>query len=317
MKTATAALRLLLEDPHLDPDHLDWTHLRRVAEAERVIVRLADRLTGRGETVPPVFGAAAVRARARAERLVMVVAQVSDACRRHGVPHAFLKVAERYPDSGRDLDLLVAPRSPDVDRLILRDLPVAPQRRSWRGRLTGAATYVIAGDLVLDVHHGRLGQFGEHARYAQGLLQRVRAVPLAGTGCPAPPPEDHLLLLAMNQVYTRPAFRLGDVYWTLATLRERVFAWSDLVPMARTIGILPALLSYVEHVDEVHRRVFSEAPPLRFPRPRLVGRVYLRQVRHALTTHDWASAARLSCLPVVALASGVRRLAPHHRRPSR
>ena len=312
----TAALRLLLEDPRLDPDELDWAALRRVADAGRVIVRLADRFARRGETVPPAFGAAAVRARSRTERLVTLIAHVGDACRRHGVPHAFLKVVERYPDSGRDLDLLLAPRAVDVDRLLLRDLPVAPEPRGWRGRLTGAATYRVAGDLVLDVHHGRLGQFGEHAAYALGLLQRVRTVALPGTVCLAPPEEDHLLLLAMTQVYTRPAFRLADVYWTLATLRERLFAWDALVPTARAIGVLPALLSYVEHVDEVHRRLFSDAPPLRFPRPRQTGRLYFRQVRHRLATHDWAGAARLSCAPVVALASGVRHLA-HHRRASR
>jgi putative nucleotidyltransferase-like protein len=306
---AAGALRMLLDDPRLDPDDLDWTALRRAAVAGGVIVRLADRFARRGETVPPAFGAAAVHARTRAEQMVMLVDRIGAACRRHGVAHAFLKITERYPDAGSDLDLLVEPRSADVDHLLLHELPATPRPRGLRDRLTGATTYQVAGGLLLDIHHGRLGQFGERAGYAQTLLGRVRDASLPGVTCRAPVAEDHLLVQALHQVYTRPTFRLADAYWTITVLRHGNLRWEVLLETARGLAFLPGLEAYVRYMDRVHHRLFATQASggLRFPDTRLAGRLYLRQVRAAVAARDWGAAARLCSLPVFAAEALWRR----------
>ena len=125
LRLRESALRLLLEDPRLDLDGLDWAELRRVAERAGVIVRLADAVARRHETVPARFAAGAARACARTQCALALVDRLSEACDRLGIAHAFLKTVERYPDSGPDIDLLIADPSRSVDRLILRDLPAA------------------------------------------------------------------------------------------------------------------------------------------------------------------------------------------------
>src|SRR5687768_14301884 len=97
---STQVLRLLLADPRLDPDEVDWAELREVAIAHGVIVRLADAVAARGEGVPPRVRAAAARATARTQRALAIVDELGIRCEAMGLPHAFLRTVETYPDSG-------------------------------------------------------------------------------------------------------------------------------------------------------------------------------------------------------------------------
>src|SRR5438105_774668 len=222
-RQAWAVLRLLLDDPRFDADDLDWTLVRAVAERAGVIVRIADTIVRRGEELPPRLAESAAVACTHTQRVLEIVDQLGAACRRLGIAHAFLKTAERYPDTGRDIDLLIAEptRNGAIDAAILRSLPAAPRKRSWRSRLAGSCTYAAASGIVIDIWHGRLGLLGEHARYARLLLERARPMALGMTTCVAPSAEDNLLLIDTQQVYARPAFRLADVYWTIRMLQNR------------------------------------------------------------------------------------------------
>jgi len=323
----TAALRLLIDPTSVDPDELDWAELRPVAERGGVIVRLADALTRRGETLAPRFAAAAARACARTQQALEVMDRLGERCTQLGIAHAFLKAVERYPDTGRDVDLLIADPSPAVDRLILRDLPAAPRARGFRTRLSGSRTYTAAHDIVIDIHHARLGRFGEQARYARTLVERASVVPVGPTACVAPSPEDHFLLVATQQVYTRPALRLADVYWAVTMLRrDDQLRWDYLFAAALAMGMLPAVGAYLAYVDRVHTRLLGrtlltadllarfEAPPsvpqsaqagIRFPAVRTVRQLYVKHIHATLEAGRWHSAARLSLLPVAAaLAAG-------------
>src|SRR5438105_1343098 len=182
-RQAWAVLRLLVDDPRFDPDDLDWTLVRAVAERAGVIVRIADTIVRRGEELPPRLAESAAVACTHTQRVLEIVDQLGAACRRLGIAHAFLKTAERYPDTGRDIDLLIAEPTRDgaVDAAILRSLPAAPRKRSWRSRLAGSCTYAAASGIVIDIWHGRLGLLGEHARYARLLLERARPMALGMT----------------------------------------------------------------------------------------------------------------------------------------
>ena len=172
-RLAWAVLRLLLDDPRFDADDLDWTLVRAVAERAGVIVRVADTIVRRGEELPPRLAESAAVACTHTQRVLEIVDQLGAACRRLGIAHAFLKTAERYPDTGRDIDLLIAEptRNGAIDAAILRSLPAAPRKRSWRNRLAGSCTYAAANGIVVDIWHGRLGLLGEHARYARSVAR--------------------------------------------------------------------------------------------------------------------------------------------------
>jgi hypothetical protein len=316
------ALRLLLNDSRVDLDELDWTAVRDVAERGGVIVRLAQAIVARRETLPANFAEAVARASARTQRMWELVDGLRERCAQLGIAHAFLKAAERYPDAGRDIDLLIAETSPDVDRAILRDVPATLRARGFRNRLTGSRTYTAAYGIVIDIRHGRLGQFGEQARYARLLLDRAGPVAVGPTTCIAPSPADHFLLLATQQVYTRPALRLADVYWALATLRQsQALPWDYVFATALSMGMLPAVGAYLEYVDRMHARLFDRPllpdgllsrfqganrgrlvrdPDGRFPRTPVARRLYLNQIQATVEAGRWNSAARLSLMPLVA-----------------
>jgi hypothetical protein len=325
-RQAWSVLRLLLDDPRLDADNLDWTAVRAVAERAGVIVRVADTLVRRGEELPARLAESAAEACARTQHVLEIVDRLGAACRRLGIAHAFLKTAERYPDTGRDIDLLITEAGTGIDAAILRAVPAAPRRRSWRKRVAGSCTYAAAHGVVIDIWHGRLGILGEHARYARILLDRAHPVALGMTSCLAPSEEDNLLLIDTQQVYTRPAFRLADVYWTIRTLENRQLNWDYVFATALSMGMVPAVGTYLQYIDGIHARLagvplldaaviarFHGSPSgdaTRFPSARAAARLYLQQIGATLESGRWHSAARLSLLPVIAaaaLAAGSRR----------
>jgi len=327
------ALHLLLGDPRGDPDELDWAALRPLAERGVAVVRLADSITRRGEVLPPRFAAAAAAACARTQHVLELVDRLGAACARLGIAHAFLKVVERYPDSGRDLQILIADPSRTADRALLQYVPAAPRARELRERLVGTTTYAAAYGITIGVRHGRLGRLGEHARYARILLGRARPAAAGVVTCMAPAPEDHLLLLATHQAYTWPAVRLGDVRWAIGTLRAQTLNWDYVFATALSMGTLAAVGCYLGYLDHLHSELLlrsllpdtvlarfagndtphagtSRRPVARFPWPRAAAALYWQQVRATLESGRWHSAARLSLLPVVAaLAARTRKTA--------
>ena len=316
-----AALRLLL-DPNADPDQIDWADMRPVAERGGVVVRLADMLQQRGETVPSQFAAAAARACTRTQQVLEIVDRLGERCVQLGIQHAFLKAAERYPDTGRDIDLLVAETSPRVDRAILAALPAAlrPRGASLRNRLAGSRTYGAAHGIVVDIAHGRLGKFGEQARFARLLLANAAPTQVGPTSFVAPAAADHFLLLATQQVYTRPALRLADVYGAIVMLhRPEPLNWDYVFATALAMGMVPAVGAYLEYIDRMHVRILNRpllsdsllsrfqakdqarpAQDTRFPRIPVARRLYLSQLQATVEAGRWHSAARLSLMPLIA-----------------
>jgi hypothetical protein len=314
-------LRLLLDDPRLDLDEVDWAAVRAVAQHTGVIVRVADAVARRNERLPERLADSAAQACGRTQRVLEIVDQLSAICVRRGIAHAVMKTAERYPDTGRDIDLLVSTSRRDTP--ILNSLPAVARKRTWRHQLAGSSTYTAAHGIVIDIWHGRLGSLGEHARFARLLLERAGPVAVGVTTFVAPASEDHLLLIAAQQMYTRPAFRLSDVYWTIAALRDQKVNWDYLFATALSMGLVSAVGTYVQYVDAVYFRLFNRSlidadvatrfhgffqqaaarSSERFPNPRAAARLYLQHFRATIESGRWHSAARLSLMPVVAAAA--------------
>ena len=321
------ALNVLLSQPDgsasLDLDEVDWSELRQAGQRGGALVRIADAVKSPREPLPPRFAQGVAEACRRAQQVVGLVDTLSRRCNQLGLSHAFLRTAEAYPDASRTIDLLIGDSSTQRDHDILRDIPAVSLPGLLHHRLAGVTSYRVAyGNRVL-IRHGRLGRLGEHARFARLLLQRARPRPM-GTATPlAPSGEDHVLLLAMHQLYTRPEFRLSDLYCAVQAVRAPDFDWDYLFATALSTGIVPSVGCYLQYLDRIHQtvsgrellsadvvgRFSSVARPIsqagtasdaRFPRTRAAARLYLQNLRATLESGRWHSAARLSLIPVLA-----------------
>jgi glycosyltransferase involved in cell wall biosynthesis len=314
----------------IDPDELDWSELRQTAERGGTLVRVADAIQNPRDELPTRFAEATAAACRRAQQVVDLVDQLTDACSRLGISHAFVRTAECYPDPPPAIDLLIGEPSGKVDRDITRTLHAVRQRGSLHHRLAGVATYTAAYGNRLLIRHGRLGRMGEHARFARILLARARPRAM-GTASPmTPTPADHVLLLAMHQLYTRPEVRLSDLHTAITALRETEMDWDYAFATALSTGTVPTVGCYLEYLDrvaelvtdrpvvpvEIRRRfaVGASTPAFaddaRFPRTRAAAALYMNNLRATLEAGRWHSAARLSLVPVLAaLTTGHRRSA--------
>lgn len=301
-----------------DPNHFDWAALRRAAERGGALVRVADALHQPDEPLPASFAAKAAEACRRSQQTVELVAHLSDSCRKLGQPHAFLRTAECYPDPPRIIELLVAETSPRVDRDITRELRATRAHSALHHRLAGATTYWLPNNIRLLIRHGRLGRLGEHARFARLLLARAGPKDM-GTATPiVPSPIDHVLVLAMHQVYGRPDFRLSELHTAIDALRSPLREWDDAFATALSTATVNAVGAYLRYLDRVYRAVRTECliPDdvlQRFtmdpgkPRAPSTALLYWQHLRATIESGRWHSAARLSLMPlIVAFTSGTR-----------
>ena len=312
------ALQLLLAAPRsgLELTDLDWSELRVAAKRGGALVRVADAYSGR-EPLPQRFSAAAAQACANAQRVLELVAQLSDTCNRLGIAHAFLRTVECYPDAPGTIELLVGTPSAGIDQLILRDLPATKRRAALHHRLANVTTYTAAYGNRVVIRHGRIGRLGEHARYARLLLARAGQLTVGTMTCLAPSRSDHLLLLTMTQLYRRPTFRLSDVLSGVEAIRLGQIDWDYLFATALSMGIVPVVGCYLQYLDRIHRSLAHRAlvPTETLARFETAGeeqgaaRLYLQHIRATLESGRWHSAARLSLLPVMAALTGLRRTA--------
>jgi hypothetical protein len=327
-----ALLRLLLDDPRLDPDDLDWSVILPAAIQHRMLLRLAAWFDRRHELPPAEIAASIDRERQRLNGVIALVARIEERCAQREIDHVFLKLAQQLPDVGRDLDLLVSGTALDVDAsLVGQDQSGTPQP-NLRGRLAGTTSYPVpACDITIAVHHGRVGRLGEHERYARQLLRRQRRVCVGSVSFTALCPEDAFLLQVLDRLYGRPTLRLRDVHWAITTVRGGALDWDYLIGAARATGIIAGLSCYLGFVDQVHQELFGRAllrADLRqrlesfdwgtvaftngsyhFPAARVTGRLYFTEFWSDVATGNWEAASRLFFLPVVAAAAGYRRLA--------
>src|SRR5438045_1585042 len=102
-----ALLRLLLDDLRVDPDDLDWSMVLPAATRQGLLLRLGAWFERRHELAPPPVADAIDRARERLGCIVGLIARIEARCAEREIDHVFLKIAQQYPDVGRDVDVLV------------------------------------------------------------------------------------------------------------------------------------------------------------------------------------------------------------------
>ncbi len=326
-RLAAALLRLLLGRSGAEEfgDERDWAVVARIGAENAVLVRCTERLQAAGVHPPACVTDAAARLAARARAMLDAAAAVGDLCRSRGIPFIYPKLLQHVPDMGRDLDLLVLPRSAELDGHLRRALGAVPLPTGLRERITGAASYRIPGcPAVLDVLHGRLGVLGEQTGFPATLLRRSRPVATGGK-FDVPSPEDQLVLQGMQRVYGRTGIRLGEVVATVRLLRHETLDWDYVMATARETAIHSGLACYLSYVGQIHAEAVGEplpCPPAarslmrghwgrvhfrgggyRFPAAAVNCRLYLRRLADGLASGRWAELGRLGLMPAVAAAT--------------
>ncbi len=328
---AAAALRLLLEGV-LPADVLDCGEaFLQLAHGNAIFVRVAEACAALQVSVPDRFAAAVARERRRVAATLAVVRTVSEACRRRGIGFVFPKALQHYPDMGTDVDLVVLSSSADRDHELLAGLTAMSRHATVRDRVAGVRRYAIAGcDTPLDIAHGRLGNFGEHARFAAELVRRARPRVIEGFEFRTPDPEHQLVLQGIQRVYGRLSFRLADVLYTIVAARDDRLNWDSVLHDARQTGVLAGLGCYLGYVDQIHDRAFGRRllpgrlrrvlgadrwgrvefrdRAYRFPSVRVSACLYARQFGALVAQGEWRAAARLTLLPLVGVAAGAPKL---------
>ncbi len=327
-----ALLRLLLDDARVDPDDLDWSLVLPAATRNGLVLRLGAWFERRHEMAPGPVSDAIEQARERLGCIVGLIARIESRCAEHGIDHVFLKIAQQFPDVGRDVDVLVPASARGVDAALLGRESGIAEPATLRRRIAATSTLRIPEcDTTLVVRHGRVGRLGEHERYARQLLRRQRRVCIGSVSWTAPPPEDALLLMVLDRLYGRPAIPLRDVHWTISTVRSNGLDWDYLIGAARSTGLIAGLSCYLDYAEQIHRQLFArplladtirsrlaggdwgrvafESGCYRFPAARVTSRLYFDEFCADLATGNWEAATRLVFLPLVAAAAGYRRLA--------
>lgn len=331
MLTHINLLRLLADDPLADPADMDLVEAQRLACGGAVIVRLADALRAYDDELPPQLAAAAARACAATQCKLAIVDRLTERCTTLGLAHAFLGVAERYPDSASVTLLVDSPWSLEVDRTVLQTLPsrAAKPRRAgarFERRLAGSTTYVAAYGIELRLRHGRIGRFGEQARFARLLLQRARPQTVGPTTCMVATPEDYFLVLVTERAYMRPSAHVADFAWAVSALRAPDFDWDYVFATALSLGVSASVATYIGYLLALYRVVSNgrrgdlvpaavrvrfgvAADPAATPYPptQVLAKSFVENLRATLAAGRWESAARLTMLPVVAAFAGMDR----------
>ncbi|HEV2704448.1 MAG TPA: nucleotidyltransferase family protein [Pyrinomonadaceae bacterium] len=335
--TSHAALALrLLSGEACDAQTVErivWDELLRVARRNFVLVRLAERLSQLGVSAPASFTEAAEDERRRGAQMLAVIGRISRACEEQGIAYLFAKSFQHYPDMGGDIDLFVASSSGAVDRAVLKGTAAERVSQDLRSRMSGVAAYrVCGGEFALEIYHGRIGVLGEHAALVGELIRRGERASVGGGLFLVPTAEDLLVLQGMQRVYRHDFIRLCDVLSTVALAGRDALDWDYVWRTSEQLGTTYGLCSYLSYVGQIRRETLGrELLPVelrrrftvescgrgefrggvfRFPRGRVVARVYLGKLRAAARTGNWDGISRLSLMPFVVAAALTRRLSP-------
>ena len=326
---AELTLRVLLGGGAAPPlGYVDWGLWERIAQGNRVIVRLAERLSHAHAGPPQAFTDAAAREAARARAVYSAMRRVDAACARWKIPYIFLKATRRYPDAGRDVDMLVPRDATRIDAMLVSDLQATPLRKGFRERVAGSAGFLVDGAVLLDVHHGWLGLCGEQRALAEFLLERGRPVDVGGATLWGLSPTDEVLLQGAQLGRGRGWFRITDALYTIDAVRGQRLDWDELMRSAERVGALAGLSCYLTYVARIHEHLFGQAllpdavarrlsstgwgtvefsnGAFHFPRIAVSARVYLGQLGADITARRWRSAARVCLLPLVVVAAALR-----------
>ena len=267
----------------------------------------------------------------RIDAALQALDEICQAMESSGYPVTVMKSLDHWPDIGNDIDLYTSASREVVGRLLQRKFGAWRKRRTWGDQLANKCSYGIPGlRTTIEVHHGRLGQTGEHRMIAQRLLARRRWKKFSEHVFPVPAPEEQLMAATLQRMYRHFFVRVCDVANTMGLLRSGSVDFEELRAASEPAGIWPGVISYLTLTSEYARTYrahtmdfntenapLSKAEPvhmfvrgawLRVPM-RHAFNLYLRQLSRLALRGDVSGALRLALLPPLASVARLAYLA--------
>ncbi|MGC2195670.1 MAG: hypothetical protein WA628_13410 [Terriglobales bacterium] len=246
----------------------------------------------------------------------------------HGCPIMVMKTLDHWPDTGSDLDLLVAASDGEVCGIFQNDLQAIKQSQSWGDRLAHKFNFRVP-DLpeLVEVHVGCLGQTGEQIPLAVGALSRRVQQMYGEYSLPVPLPEDRIVIATLQRMYRHYYIRLTDIVNIFGLLTNRRVDFDRLKAIAEVGSIWPGvatLLTIVcqhglryggqsiclpESVTAAARfnseRTYLDRKFVRVPLVPEAADLFLHQLAGTGRKHNFRAMMRLTLLPVLATAAFV------------
>jgi hypothetical protein len=243
-----------------------------------------------------------------------------------GCPTVVIKSLDHWPDIGNDLDLYTTANEPAVRSLLQRRFGAVSGPRTWGDRLAAKCGFHIPGmQATVEVHHGRLGQTGEHRALAQRFITRRVHANFLEHRFLVPAPEERVIAATLQRMYRHFYFRICDVANTAGLAERRELDYAELHRAATSAGILAGVSSYLNIVSTYLRQyggrplqlpaaitknalfdgpvLFVRGPWLRVPVFSTAVPLYSKQATAMLLRRDLSGTLRLGLLPPLASAA--------------
>lgn len=318
-----------------DWDHVEWAKLVQLVSKNAILVRTHESVIAAGVSKPSDQYTAVVRQEAeRVKMTVELMVRLHEICATADVKYVYTKAFQHYPDMGHDIDLFVGDRSRRPDAALRQAFGDRMTERSGSllNRISGKMGYRIEGfSSPLEIHHGRLGHFGEHREFASLLLENRREHEHDGNPVFVPRLEDSLIVQALQRIFGHRYIRISDIVGTVAAVREGTLDWDYITATSREAGVLGGVSCYLSYVEQIYQGVMGQPflPAVeslqiqdrrwgrpafdgsyyRFPVGSVLGRAYSEKIWNELHKGNWECVGKLSLLPPVACHVTARALA--------
>jgi hypothetical protein len=196
------------------------------------------------------------------------------------------------------------------------------KHRTWGDRLARKCNFGVEGlRKSVEIHHGCLGQTGEHIEMAKRFYTRRVAREIGNYTFMLPAPEERIIAATLQRMYRHLYIRVCDILNTHSILESGELNFGELQFASALGGIWPGVATYLRVVTEFVRKfrgnaytldpqilkaskfgmdqVFVRGIWLRVPVRHAV-RLYGRQVYQMATRRDLRGVLRLSLLPPLA-----------------
>jgi hypothetical protein len=244
-----------------------------------------------------------------------------------GIHITVMKSLDHWPDIGNDLDLYTPSDPQEVSRAMQRRFEASLKGRTWGDRLAQKCNYGVRDvRKSVEIHHGCLGQTGEHIAMAKRFSTRRIWQEVGNYKFMVPAPEERIIAATLQRMYRHLYIRVCDIVNTHSILESGALDFTELQRAANLGGVWPGVVTYLRIVTEFVRHVRGSAYQLD---PRLLAEsrfgmdevfvrgiwlrvparraalLYARQIFHMASRRDLHGVVRLSLLPPLASAARV------------
>jgi hypothetical protein len=314
----------------------EWSDFLRFAEMQRVYLRtlqLLERWDAVETAAPPFAGRLRLKDVMQVEErqigcTLAALEKIVLALELTGHSPVVIKTLDHWPDIGSDLDLFIASSEAETVRAMRSELRAEPQPRSWGDRLAHKWNFQIPGlPQLVEIHVGCLGQTGEQDTLALHLEETSVMRDMGAFSFRVPAPEEQVTLAALQRMYRHFYIRLTDLLNLTGLVRAGSLDFARLRASTERWSIWPGVATLLKITSDYNERtgVGPLAVPefvvrsarfgadityvgeqfLRVPIVPQGFQLFLQQLIGTGATRHFRPAARLSLLPVLAVAAFV------------